>query len=231
VTRVVAILQARMGSARLPGKILAPVAGRPMLEHIVRRAQAAATLDEVVVATSDGDADAPVAELARRLDAPCFRGSEEDVLSRFAGAAQAHAADVVVRLTGDNPLVDPAFIDHVVSSFTTAAPRVAYLDTTTSATWPYGLSVEVVDRAALDRAAAEAPDVADREHVTRWIRQRPQDFPAVHLRADRDDSDLRWTVDLPADLEHVRALYDALDLGEHFLDHREVIAHERRVRG
>lgn len=202
-----------------------------MLEHIVRRAQAATMLDEVVVATSDGDDDSPVAELASRLAAPVFRGSEHDVLSRFAGAASRYGADVVVRLTGDNPLIDPAFIDHVVSMFAAAVPRVAYADTTTSATWPYGLSVEVVERAALDRAHAEATEPADREHVTRWIRERPAMFSALHLRADHDDSDLRWTVDHPADLEHVRALYAELGLGETFRDYREVVAHERRIRG
>lgn len=230
MTRVVAILQARMGSARLPGKVLAPIAGRPMLEHIVRRARAATTLDEVVVATSVRDDDTPVADLALRVGAQALRGSEHDVLSRFREAARLHAADVVVRLTGDNPLIDPAFIDHVVASYLNAASPVAYVDTTTSATWPYGLSVEVVDRVAIDRADVEARDPDDREHVTRWIRARPDLFPALHLRADRDDSDLRWTVDLPEDLEHVRSLYTQLRLGEQFLDHREVIAHERRFR-
>jgi spore coat polysaccharide biosynthesis protein SpsF len=227
VTRPLAILQARMGSTRLPGKVLAPIEGRPMLEHILRRARAARSLGAVVVATGVHPADDPIAALAAELGVACVRGSDSDVLDRFRAAIELHPAPVIVRLTGDNPLVDGGFIDWTMARFQEAG--VAYADTTTSATFPYGLSVEVVSRAALAAAWTEARAEDEREHVTLFIRRRPERFPILHLAAPAQAGDLRWTVDTAEDLERVRRLYAELRLGELDLGHEAVIRHQRQA--
>jgi spore coat polysaccharide biosynthesis protein SpsF (cytidylyltransferase family) len=225
VSPIVALLQARMGSTRLPGKVLMPLEGRPMLEQLVRRLRPSRRLDALVVATTTEAADDALAAAAGRLDVGLFRGSETDVLGRFAGAAQAFGAATIVRLTADNPLVDGAFVDFVLERYADAG--VAYAETTTTRTYPYGLSVEVFARAALDAAAAEATSPSDREHVTPFIRQDPVRFPGLALVAPEPHGDLRWTVDTAADLAHVRALFAALDLGERPLGHEAIIRHER----
>ncbi|HHQ47945.1 MAG TPA: acylneuraminate cytidylyltransferase, partial [Acidobacteria bacterium] len=115
--RVVAVLQARMGSTRLPGKVLMDLAGRPVLGWAVERLRRAGTLDELVVATSDRDGDDPIVVFCERMDVPCYRGSEDDVLDRYYRAARRYHADVVVRVTGDDPLIDPGVVDQVVRAF------------------------------------------------------------------------------------------------------------------
>jgi spore coat polysaccharide biosynthesis protein SpsF (cytidylyltransferase family) len=226
VRPIVALLQARMGSTRLPGKVLMPIEGRPMLEQLVRRLRPSRRIDRLVVATTTEPADDVLAAAAAGLDVAVFRGSEGDVLGRFAGAAHAFAATTVVRLTADNPLVDGAFVDLVVDRF--AAAGVAYAETTTSVSYPYGLSVEVFTRAALDAAAAEATLAADREHVTPFIRRDPSRFPGLALVAGEAAGDLRWTVDTAADLAHVRALFAGLGLGERALGYEAIMQYERR---
>ncbi|MHC5003724.1 MAG: cytidylyltransferase domain-containing protein [Planctomycetota bacterium] len=153
---VVAILQARMRSTRRPGKVLAPILGEPMLAHVVRRGAAARCLDAFVVATSDRAADDPVAALAGELGVGVFRGSELDVLGRYCGAARTFGADVVVRLTADDPFVDGPFVDDAVGAFLESDPPCDYLDTTASETYPVGMAVQVFTAAALDEAGAEA---------------------------------------------------------------------------
>jgi spore coat polysaccharide biosynthesis protein SpsF len=230
VNRVVAILQARMGSARLPGKVLAPIEERPMLEHLLRRLQTARTLSTVIVATGSAPQNDPIETLATGMRVPVFRGSEEDVLDRFVQASRQWEAETLVRLTGDNPLVDGTFVDRVVLRYQQADPPVAYADTATSGTWPYGLSVEVFSREALEAAWHASTDPTDREHVTKWIRERPDQFPALHLRSDSDDGDLRWTVDTAEDLAHVRKLFAELRLSEETAGYHEIVRHERAAK-
>lgn len=201
-----------MTSSRLPGKILMAAAGKPLLGHHLDRLAACRRLDGVVVATTTNAADEPVAALAARLGVPVFRGSEPDVLGRFAGAAAAHGADVVVRVTSDCPLIDPALIDALIELYLSGTPPAdyAHLDVTT---FPRGLDAEVFSRAVLDEAAARAGEPAEREHVTPYVYRRPERFRIVSLRCDRDLSRHRWCVDEPVDLELVRRLLAVLPPG------------------
>lgn len=214
---VVAIIQARMGSTRLPGKVLQDIAGQPMLWHVVRRARRAATLDRVVVATSTAAADEAVAAFCATQGIGCFRGSEDDVLDRYYQAAKHTGAEVVVRLTADCPLLDPGVVDCVVSRFLSGGWD--YAANINPPTFPDGLDTEVFSFAALDHAWREAHDPTHREHVTPYLRLSGQ-FRTVNLvlsevegvenQADRDAHEHRWTVDDTADLEFVRRVYTAL---------------------
>ncbi|MFW6175182.1 MAG: cytidylyltransferase domain-containing protein [Acidobacteriota bacterium] len=205
----VAIVQARMGSTRLPGKVLAEIEGRPMLSRVLGRLGRARTLDAVVVATSTEPGDDPVAELGRELRVPVFRGSEEDVLDRYAGAARQLAADAVVRVTADCPLIDPQVVDRVVQRFRESGAD--YASNTLKRTYPQGLDVEVFRREALEQAAREAREPWERAHVTPYLYHHPERFALVSVTHDRDLSRHRWTVDTREDLKLVRALYRRAD--------------------
>jgi len=205
---IVAILQARVGSARLPGKVLADLAGQPMLLRQAERIAASHRIDRLVVATSTSPQDDPLAILCAKAGIACHRGALDDVLDRVHAAAKAQAADWVVRLTGDCPLIDPAVIDLVIETATNSGAD--YVTNAVEPTWPDGLDVEVARIEALDAAWREATLPSEREHVMPFIRNRPDRFRIVHVRQDEDLSDLRWTVDEPEDLEFVRAVYARL---------------------
>lgn len=201
---VVAIMQARMGSTRLPGKVLADAGGRPLLALMLDRVARAGTLDDIIVATSVHPRDAPVVAAATAAGRASFRGSESDVLERFEAAARATGAGTVVRLTADCPLVAPEGIDLVVGALGGDAACLATNAPPVGRTWPDGLDVEAFSRAALTRAAATADDPADREHVTRWFHRSGAAVVVVHH--DPPLGDLRLTIDTPADLEVVRSI-------------------------
>jgi glutamate-1-semialdehyde aminotransferase/spore coat polysaccharide biosynthesis protein SpsF (cytidylyltransferase family) len=202
---VVAIVQARMGSTRLPGKSLAEICGRPMLWHVVARARRSRLVNKVVVATTDQAADDPIALMCRDEEIPCFRGSEDDVLDRFYRAAQAHSADVVVRITADCPLIDPEVIDEIVSRFKQS--DCDYVSNTIRYTFPDGLDTEVFSFEALERAWREARKPSEREHVTPYLRTGRFRRTNVESHATAGVDHQRWTVDLPSDLEFVRGIY------------------------
>lgn len=206
---VLAILQARVSSTRLPNKVLAPLLGQPMLARQIERLRWAVTLDKLVVATSDDPSDDALAAMCADIRVPCYRGSLNDVLARFHGVCSAYGpAEHIVRLTGDCPLADPAVIDAVVRHHLASGA-----DCTTNAlqpTWPDGLDVEVMRAAALQRAFDEARLPSEREHVTPYIHKHPEWFRIEHVKAERDLSSLRWTVDEPADLAFVMEVYAAL---------------------
>lgn len=202
--KTVAIVQARMGSTRLPGKVMLPIGGVPMIELLLRRLARAHTLDAIVVATSDDPANQLLVDHVLALGHGCVRGSETDVLARFVGAAQAHGADIVVRITGDCPLVDPALVDAAVLAF--RADSVDYLSNVAPPTWPDGLDIEVFSAAALARAAAETAAPYDREHVTPYLR-RADRFRQASLTNAEDWSALRWTVDEPADFAVISRVF------------------------
>lgn len=213
--RTVAIIQARMGSTRLPGKVSLPLAGRPMLEHVIRRVQAAPGVDAVCVATTTHERDTPLVALAESFGAATFRGSEDDVLSRYAGAAKAFAADVIVRVTSDCPLFDAGVLGAMLAEFGRRRAELDYLSNTIERTYPRGLDAEVFTAEALHRAAAEATDPRAREHVTWHLYNHPADYRLAAYRdpLGRNRADLRWTVDTPEDFEMVRRVYEALDTG------------------
>ena len=208
--KVVAITQARMGSSRLPGKVLMNLQGRPMLAHHVERVSRARLVNQVVVATTDRTSDDTIAAFCKDAGFDVFRGDEADVLSRYAGAAQAFSADVVVRVTSDCPLIDPEVIDRTIGLFLEKSPDIDYVSNRLVPSFPRGLDTEVFSRGALDKAAREATLPDDREHVTLYIWRQPNRFLLADLRNETDLSHLRWTVDEPADFELVSQIFAEL---------------------
>lgn len=202
---VVAIIQARMASTRLPGKVLADLAGKPLLIRVVERARGARTLDIVAVATTDRPTDNPVAALCVKEGIPLFRGSEDDVLDRYYRAAQHFRAETIVRLTADCPLLDPVVVDRVVDAF--QAGGHDYVSNTLKPSYPDGLDTEVFAWSALEKAWLGAKLKSQREHVTPYISKQPNMFRLLNVVNECDLSALRWTVDEPQDLDLVRRIY------------------------
>jgi glutamate-1-semialdehyde aminotransferase/spore coat polysaccharide biosynthesis protein SpsF (cytidylyltransferase family) len=209
---IAAIIQARMGSTRFPGKTMAEIEGRPMLGHVVDRVRLSRLVDNVIVATSDGSADDAIATFCGNENIPCFRGSEQDVLDRFYQAARANPADAFVRITADCPLIDPDVIDAVASRF--GEGGVDYVSNIQRYTYPDGLDTEVFAFSALERAWREARKPAEREHVTPYLRTGKFRTANVESAHPVTAGEFRWTVDHPADLEFVRAIYRELNNGK-----------------
>lgn len=205
---ILAILQARTSSSRLPGKVMMPLAGMPMLARQIERIARARKVDELIVATSDRIDDDCVAELALTAGAGVFRGSLDDVLDRFFRAALTRRPSHVVRLTGDCPLADWDVIDAAVEFMIEGG--YDYASNTLEPTWPDGLDVEVITFTALEAAWREAVDPLEREHVMPFVTRRPDRFKLGSLRNQIDLSEMRWTVDEPADYAFAGAVYDAL---------------------
>ncbi|WP_340302368.1 GNAT family N-acetyltransferase [Roseobacter sp. HKCCD7870] len=202
---VVAIVQARMTSTRLPGKVLADILGRPLLEFMLKRVQRSQLLDEIWVATTRNAADDPVCELCKTLGLPVFRGDEHDVLSRFVEVCEKTDASVIVRLTADCPLADPVIVDEAVAMLLDG--NYDYVSNAIQRSFPDGLDVEVFLRSALKATGVHATSAFQREHVTPYMRSGVYPdagkFSVGHLMAPADFSHLRWTVDTQADLDHI----------------------------
>ncbi len=221
--RVVAIIQARMGSTRLPGKVLLDLAGEPMLVRGVNRTRRAQTLDEVVVATTVKPTDDAIVDLCDERGWPCFRGSEEDVLDRYYHAALAHQADVVIRITSDCPLIAPEIVDRVVWEFLDLQPEIDYAcNVLPRRSFPRGLDTEVMRFDVLEQAWREDRNPAWREHVTPYIQRNPDLFRIHGITNDIDYSHMRWTVDTPEDLAFVRCIYE--HFGHDRFSWRELLA-------
>ena len=210
--RTVAIIQARMGSTRLPGKVLKSIGGETMLARTVRRTQRATLLDEVIIATTVEEADQAIVAESKRLGIKVFRGDEQDVLDRYYQAAKVHDAEVVVRITSDCPLIDPKIIDKVIGAF--YLRKVDYASNSLVRTYPRGLDVEVMTFATLACAWNEAKESFERIHVTPYIYQNPCSFRLLSIATDTDYSGLRWTVDTLEDLELVRKIYQCFTSDE-----------------
>jgi spore coat polysaccharide biosynthesis protein SpsF len=206
--KTIIIVQARMTSTRLPGKVLLPLAGEPMLVRLLERLRRVQRADGIVIATTTNASDDPIAALCAQQGVPCHRGSELDVLSRYADAARLHAADVVVRITSDCPLIDPALIDQLIAVYEEGDSD--YVSNMLPPTWPYGMAVEVFSATALAQAHAEATQDAEREHVTPFIYWHPQRYRLRNVASPVALSHHRWTVDTPEDYELVRRLFDHL---------------------
>ena len=205
---IVAIIQARMGSTRLPGKVLKDLAGQPMLVRVVNRTCRAKTLDTVVVATTVQSRDQAIVQLCERRGWLYFQGSEDDVLDRYYQAALAFNAEAIVRITSDCPLIEPEIIDKVVSEFLSHYPDVDYVCNVLPRTFPRGLDVEVMSFEALKRAWHEDNNPAWREHVTQYIQRHPEIFRIRNVASEENYSHMRWTVDTPEDLTFVRKIYE-----------------------
>lgn len=204
---IAAIVQARMGSTRLPGKTLADVEGRPMLARLVDRVRRIAGLEGVVVVTTERAADQAILRFATEQGLPAYAGSEDDVLDRFYQAACRHGVSVVVRVTPDCPLLDPTVSAAVLARFLEGRGALDYVSNTQPPTFPDGLDTEVFSFEALARAWREATAPPDREHVTSYMWRQPDKFRLANVTHAPDLSGLRWTVDEPADLEFARAVY------------------------
>ena len=209
--RVVAFVQARMSSRRLPGKVLEPIAGEPMLVRVLSRTRNARILDDTWVLTSSDPSDNPISELCQTLGVHCYRGALTDVLDRFVQAASLAKPDIIVRITADCPFIDPEVIDRTVNELIQDS-KVVYAATRmpNRRSFPVGIDVEAFRRLGLERAAVEAKERYQREHVTPWFYDGSQTEPVVHVEPERDLSGHRWTVDTPEDLAFVRALWSKL---------------------
>ena len=217
-----AIIQARMTSTRLPGKVLEDICGHPMLYHVERQVLASEVIDGVIVATTKEAADDPIVEYCRRRGVPCFRGSRDDVLDRYYLCAKEFGCDTVVRVTSDCPMVDPGVIDAAVAKFDGGA--YDYVgnniemegDTWRNSTcnYPQGMTVEVSRFRALEVAWERAEKPSEREHVFPYVQFNPDVFRIGNMVLGRDLSHIRCTVDHPADLEFVRAVLARWDGGK-----------------
>jgi spore coat polysaccharide biosynthesis protein SpsF len=205
--RTVAIIQARTGSTRLPGKVLKDLTGEPMLARVVERTRRARHLDEVVVATSDLEADDTIARLCAERGWACFRGSELDVLDRYYRAALAFRADVVVRVTSDCPLIDPDLIDLHVQKLLACWSETDFVTNMLRQSFPLGLAVEVMPMDVLARMHRMSRTPELREHVTTLAYVEPERFRIENIPHKTDLSCMRWTVDTAEDLEFVRRVF------------------------
>jgi spore coat polysaccharide biosynthesis protein SpsF len=208
--RIVCIIEARFSSVRLPGKVLMPILGTPMLGRVIERVRLARTVDAIVVATTDASADDPVAAFVSASGAGVFRGSEDDVLNRVASAARAHDADMIVEITGDCPLVDPGLVDKVVGDF--CAGGADFVSNILPHTAPRGTDVRVFTADAVAEIDRRSTDPADREHVSLHFWEHPERYRLRNVVTDLPASaaDVRLTVDTKEDLEFARAIYEEL---------------------
>jgi spore coat polysaccharide biosynthesis protein SpsF len=207
---VALIVQARMTSTRLPGKVLSPVLGRPLLVHQFERLKRVRQADVLCLAITTNRTDDPLAALGKEMDVHVYRGPEDDVLARYHGAASQLRARTIVRVTSDCPLIDPAVIDRVITRFKERHPAEAYVSNTVVRTFPRGMDTEVFSFEALAEAHREAVEPAEREHVTPFLIRRPDRYPPGQVLLDPDSHRHRWTVDTPDDLELVRRMLENL---------------------
>jgi spore coat polysaccharide biosynthesis protein SpsF len=211
--RLLVVVQARTGSTRLPGKVLLPMAGAPMLQRQLERIQAARTSFELCVATTRWGFDKPIRDLCRELGIPCIAGHPTDLLDRHMEAARAYGADAVVKIPSDCPLIDPDAIDRVLAAFLDDPARFDYVSNLHPATWPDGNDVEVMPFHVLETAWREADRPFEREHTTPFLWERPERFRIGNVKWEtgRDLSMThRFTVDYPEDYDFVAAVYEAL---------------------
>ena len=206
--KTLGVLQARMASTRLPGKVLEPILGVPMIGRQLERLSRSRSLDGLAVATSIDPSDDRLVDYLTTLDIPVVRGSLDDVLGRFVTTMDVFKPEIVVRLTADCPLASPAVLDRVVGEF--HARGLDYVSNTMQPTYPDGLDVEVVSAEALRWVAQNTTDRHEREHVTLGVYRRPERFSIGNVAGEEDLSDLRWTVDDAADLAFVREVYARL---------------------
>ncbi len=208
--KTVAIIQARLSSVRLPGKVLLPLAGKTVLARVIERVQLCSLLDEVIVATThEKEDDAIVAETVK-CGATVFRGDLNDVLGRYYGAACASRADVVVRITSDCPLFDPYLLRDMLKVFHQRYGQMDYLSNVTQRTFPRGLDTEIFTFAALKKAHEEAKQTYEREHVTVYFHRNPTLFRLESFLGEENHSANRWTLDMADDYKFIQTLYESL---------------------
>lgn len=211
---IIAIVQARMGSTRLPGKVMLDVGGQPVLARVVTRLRRARNLSAVVVATVAQPASQPIIELCHDLQVPTFSGSELNVLDRYYQAAQHVRAHVILRIMSDCPVIDPNLVDECIRTF--QDDNVDYASNTIVRTYPRGLDTEIMTFAALERAWQSSVQHYERVHVTPYIYEHPDIFRVRFITNPTDVSHYRWTIDTPDDLKLLRAIYAHFDNRDDF---------------
>jgi spore coat polysaccharide biosynthesis protein SpsF len=215
VPRVVATIEARTGSTRLPNKVLLEILGRPVLALMIERLRRSRYIDELVVATTTAPRDEPIVSLCARENVAVFRGSEDDVLGRVVAAQTAHRADVCVLLTGDSPLIDPLIVDQHIVTFLAARPHVDYVANCEVSSYPVGLAVQVLALPTLAESAALTAERGPgpfREHVGWYVRRHPERYRRQDVVAPPGLSDphYRLTLDTADDLRRIREVFEAL---------------------
>jgi spore coat polysaccharide biosynthesis protein SpsF len=205
-----AIIEARMSSSRLPGKILLPVVGKPLLALLVERLKRAPSLDHIVIATTSNATDDPVEELAGKIGVGCFRGSEEDVLSRVLQAAKNDSCDVIVEITGDCPLIDPEIVETLIRIY--QENSYDYVSNVLKLTYPNGMDTQVFSTATLEKVASLTNDPVDHEHVSLYIYEHPEIFSLFNLESNIPEKywNMRLTVDTREDFELIKNIYEEL---------------------
>ena len=207
--KATAIIQARMGSTRLPGKVLSDICGHPMLWHIINRVKYANLIDKIIIATTKETIDDDIVKFAKYHKISVFRGSSYDVLDRYYQTAKYYRIKDIVRITADDPLKDPKVIDKVIKSY--FENNADYSSNTVEPTYPLGLDTEVFSYETLEKTWKETNSKYDREHVTAYIYNNPSKFNIVKVQNENKDlSHLRWTVDTKEDLDFVRVIYREL---------------------
>lgn len=208
--RVTAIIQARMGSTRLPGKVLLPLFDKTVLGHVISRLQQSLRLDDIVVATTTLAQDDEVAAEAKNYAVRVYRGSENDVLDRFLAASRLTRCDWIVRITADCPLVDSCIVDAMLTELDANAEQIDYLSNTLVRTFPRGLDVEILAASVLRQVSERTQNATDREHVTPYVYRHPELYRLRSFENQTDYSHYRWTLDTPADWQLIQAIYGAL---------------------
>ncbi len=206
--KISAIIQARMGSTRLPGKVLMNIGEKPMVWHVVNRLTYAKKLNDIILAIPDSKENDKLEKFAQDNKIKYFRGSEENVLSRYYGAAKKFKCEVIVRITSDCPLIDPKIIDLVIEKFLNSGAD--YTSNVLKRTFPRGLDVEIFDFKTLEKAHKQAKKDFQKEHITPYIYQHPEIFRLFNIENNKNLSYMRWCVDEMKDLELVREIYNRL---------------------
>lgn len=206
----VAIIQARSGSTRLPGKIFKEICGKPMLWHVINRLSYSVQIDNMVIATTTAPEDDSTEKFCIENKIEYYRGSVENVLSRYCEAALQSGAEIIIRITSDCPLIDPAIIDRMLEQFISSGQTIDYMSNVVERTFPRGLDTEIMTFDSLSKAAKEAVSSFDREHVTPYIYNNPDRFKVTNFKNEKDYSRYRWTVDTIEDFNLITQIYNEL---------------------
>ena len=208
--RKLIIVQARMTSTRLPGKVMEIVCDKPLLEHLINRLKTIRSADQIVIATTVNETDNQIVSLCKKLDTLYYRGSEEDVLGRYYEAAVEYGGDVIIRITSDCPVIDPDVVGYLIDFYMKNLKKYDYVTNTLKRTYPRGMDAEIVSFKALKEAHFNAYDPFDREHVTPFIRNRPTQYRLHNIKYSSDLSRYRLTVDTSEDMELIRRIFESL---------------------
>jgi spore coat polysaccharide biosynthesis protein SpsF len=216
-----AIIQARVGSTRLPNKVFAEIEGKPLLWHVVNRLKKSKYLDSIIIATSTNAKDEKIENWARANNILCHRGSEDNVLKRYYDTAKKYNIDVIVRITADDPFKDYQVMDQVIKKF--LSEEADFACNNKPPTFPEGLDIEVFSKNAITKAYNNAKSAFEKEHVTQYFYKNPDDFNIISVLHTDDLSYLRWTIDEDKDLEMVRKVYKKLFTGKHIFLMKDIL--------